>query len=275
LLVRTRVEGLQCRGDAQGAGDTPGYKMRLSLVSLAACAVISLVPSVAVADDWIASKVRGDVLQWADGQWVHLRRGDVVPDDRVLRTLAGGRMTLERGNEVIELSSQTQIRILDKPGRLYTTVKQDFGKVTVQADVRQVEHFAVQTPLLAAVVKGTKFTVVSGKHSAEVSVQRGHVAVEDSDTHQTTVLAAGESVTTEDGGAPLLVAGHGKSPVVFGEDGKPVSVPGRGKGSENGNGPDKAGTAGSNADRSEGGNGNSGGDNSSNSNAGGNGNGRN
>lgn len=244
--------------------------MRLSLVHFAACvAFISVLPSAAVADDWIASKVRGPVMQWSGGQWVQIRRGDIVPDDRVLRTLESGRITLERGNEIIELFSQTQIRIFDKPGRIYTTVKQDFGKVAVQADIRQVEHFAVQTPLLAAVVKGTKFTVISGEHSAEVSVQRGHVAVEDTDTNQTTLLAAGESASTEDGGAPLLVEGHGKSPVVFGEDGKPVSVPGRGKGSENGNGPTKAGTAGADAHKPEGGNGNSGNGNSGNGNSGG------
>lgn len=45
--------------------------------------------------------------------------------------------------------------------------------------MENVQHFAVQTPFLAAVVKGTKFTVVSSKTGAEVAVQRGNVEVED------------------------------------------------------------------------------------------------
>jgi len=216
--------------------------MRFPIRHLAVCAALAaFLPGAALADDWLASKVRGPVMQYTKGEWIPLKRGDIVPDDRLVRTLKGGRITLQRGNETIALESQTQIRILDKPGRVFTTVRQDFGEVSIEADVRKVEHFSVKTPLIAAVVKGTKFTVRSGEHDAEVSVRRGHVAVTDADTGQTVLLAAGDSASTEDGGIPLSVESRGKSPVVFGTDGKPVSVPGRGKGSENGNGPTKSG----------------------------------
>lgn len=248
-------------------GESSDGDMRFSIRHLAVCAALAaFLPGAAVADDWLASKVRGPVMQYTEGEWIPLKRGDIVPDDRLVRTLKGGRITLQRGNETIALESQTQIRILDKPGRVFTTVRQDFGEVSIEADVRKVEHFSVKTPLIAAVVKGTKFTVRSGEHDAEVSVRRGHVAVTDADTGQTVLLAAGDSASTEDGGIPLSVESRGKSPVVFGADGKPVSVPGRGKGSENGNGPTKSG------EKSEASSSNGGG-NSSNSNAGGNGNG--
>jgi hypothetical protein len=209
--------------------------MRLSFVQLALCAaLIALAPSVAFADDWVAWKVRGPVLHYVNGEWAQLRRGDVIPDDRPIRTLEGGKMVLQRGNETIELSSQTQIRIVDKPGREFTTVRQEFGKVTVEVDVRQFQHFAVETPMLVVVVKGTRFTVVSGQQSAEVSVRRGKVAVTDVDTRQTTLLAPGQSASTKDGGEPLLVDGPGKPPVVYSANGKPVAVPAEAKGSENG-----------------------------------------
>ena len=204
-------------------------------------ALAAFLPGAALADDWLASKVRGPVMQYTKGEWIPLKRGDIVPDDRLVRTLKGGRITLQRGNETIALESQTQIRILDKPGRVFTTVRQDFGEVSIEADVRKVEHFSVKTPLIAAVVKGTRFTVKSGKHEAEVSVRRGHVAVTDADTGQTVLLAAGDSASTEDGGIPLSVKSPGQFPVVFGPDGKPASVPGRGKGSDNGDGPTKFG----------------------------------
>ncbi len=159
--------------------------MRVSIVQCAVFAASISIPSIGVADDWLATKVRGQVMQAVNGNWEPLHRGDVVPDDRRVQTMKGARITLKRGNEIIELSGETQVRIVDRPGRSsFTTVKQDFGKVAVQADVRDVQHFAVETPHLAAVVKGTKFTVISGPHAAEVSVQRGHVAVEDADTGQ-------------------------------------------------------------------------------------------
>jgi hypothetical protein len=207
----------------------------MHLVQLVLCAaLIALAPSVALADDWVASKVRGPVLHYVNGEWAQLRRGDVIPDDRPIRTLKGGKMVLQRGKETIELSSQTQIRIVDKPGREFTTVRQEFGKVTVEVDVRQFQHFAVETPMLVVVVKGTRFTVVSGQESAEVSVRRGKVAVTDVDTRQTTLLAPGQSASTRDGGEPLLVDGPGKPPVVFSANGKPVAVPAEAKGSDNG-----------------------------------------
>jgi ferric-dicitrate binding protein FerR (iron transport regulator) len=58
-------------------------------------------------------------------------------------------------------------------------VTEFFGSVSVEAQVENVQHFEVRTALLAAVVKGTTFTVVADKTRASVSVQRGHVAVTD------------------------------------------------------------------------------------------------
>src|SRR5690606_23612207 len=103
-------------------------------------------------------------------------------DDRVIRTLRSGRVTFERGAELIELGGDTQVRIHDRTGRKHTTVLQDFGVVSIEAEARSVQHFSVRTPHLAAVVKGTRFTVRSGERTAEVEVDRGFVAVKDSDT---------------------------------------------------------------------------------------------
>ena len=82
-----------------------------------------------------------------------------VPDSRAIRTLASGRVTFTGGNETVDIAPNTQIQIFAKGGRKpFTTVKQYFGTVSVKAEVQQVQHFAVQTSYLAAVVKGTRFT---------------------------------------------------------------------------------------------------------------------
>jgi uncharacterized membrane protein YgcG len=191
---------------------------------LAATAVaLAFIPSFAIADDWVVTKLRGSAAVLVGENWQPLHRGDVISDDRAIQTLSGSRATLERGPEKIELGPETAVRIDDAATARYTTVRQYFGTVTVEAEVQNVEHFGVLTPHLAAVVKGTRFTVVSGEDTATVSVLRGHVAVEDRDTHETTLLAVGQSASTSDGGAPLSISGEGTLPTVYGAGGKPVT----------------------------------------------------
>ncbi|WP_374621406.1 FecR domain-containing protein [Devosia sp.] len=167
----------------------------------------------AVADDWVAAKLRGRVLERIDGTWHAISRGDVVPDGHAVRTVGNSRVLLVRGKETIELGPNTLIEIRDRDGELFTTVRQAFGEIKVEADVRNVEHFAVETPHLAAVVKGTIFVVRSGRSGAQVEVERGRVAVEDADDHSTTIVAAGQSASAEEG-SPLEVSGAGELPVV-------------------------------------------------------------
>jgi hypothetical protein len=163
-----------------------------------------------------------------DKQWQPLRRGDVIPDSRVVRTLGNGFVELVRGQETLDLEPDTQIQIYDKAGSTpFTTVKQYFGSVSVEAEVRNVQHFAVSTPYLAAVVKGTRFTVVSGRTGSSVSVQRGHVAVEDQHDHSHVTLAVGQAAAidkVQTAGA-IEVSGAGDLPVVLTDGGKPVVPP--------------------------------------------------
>lgn len=192
-------------------------------------AILGLMSSSAVADDWVAAKLRGRVLQQVEEQWLPVHRGDIVPDDRVVRTLGDGRVEFRRDEESIALGPNTQIQIHDTTGQRYTTVTQYFGDVTVEAEVQNVQHFEVKTPYLASVVKGTKFIVHSGPDTSTVEVLRGHVAVESEVTHATSVVSAGQSATASSK-AELQVQGKGDLPpvisakgVVLSEDGKPVS----------------------------------------------------
>jgi hypothetical protein len=152
----------------------------------------------AAADEWVAERLRGGVFVYVGETWVQLGRGDVVPDDRVIRTQNNGRVTFVRDAEVIEVGPNSQIQIMDKSGRRYTTVRQFYGTVEIEAEVQNVQHFGVRTPYLAAVVKGTKFAVSSDNDSSEVEVSRGQVAVENFATDQTVLLTAGQSIDSGD-----------------------------------------------------------------------------
>lgn len=187
-------------------------------------------PASALADDWLVTKLRGEALQLVGSDWAPLERGDVVPDDRVIRTLGSGRAMLQRGNETIEVAANTQIRILDKAGaKPFTTVQQYFGTVSIEAEVRNVQHFAVQTPYLAAVVKGTRFEVKTTSRQSVVKVQRGHVAVEDLKTRAHTLLAAGQMATVSKNGS-FTVGGKGEKPVILNAAGQVISAAAAAKG---------------------------------------------
>ena len=203
-----------------------GHFVRFVFLRLVALLILCLFAGQALADNWNVTRLRGQVLQLVDGNWQPLERGGVIPDDRVVRTGPSGRLSLVRGKEMIELGPNTQIRIFDKGGsKPFTTVQQHFGTVAIEADVRNVQHFAVETPYLAAVVKGTHFTVVSGRSGAAVSVQRGHVAVEDQADHATTLVAAGQKASVQKG-RTMTVSGKGQLPPVVkkGQARKPAAA---------------------------------------------------
>lgn len=186
-----------------------------------------MVPAAALADDWVAVKLRGQVLQLVDGQWAELDRGDVVPDDRVIRTGANGRVDFRRDRETISLGADTQIQIHDRTGERFTTVQQHFGTVEIEAEVRNVQHFAVETPLLAAVVKGTRFVVRSGKSEASVQVKRGKVEVTDSRTGVHALVPSGQTATVSSAGGFVLEGRGAKSTPVLSATGEAVAaVPG-------------------------------------------------
>ncbi|HTO28582.1 MAG TPA: FecR domain-containing protein, partial [Devosia sp.] len=132
-----------------------------------------------LADDWMVDRLRGEVLVLSDGSWSPLQRGDIVSDSSRIRSVEGSRVTFTRGAEAIELSGATEIRIFDQQGERMTTIMQAYGTVTVEAERLQIQHFSVQTPFLAAIVKGTRFTVHSDDMQSSVDVARGLVQVQD------------------------------------------------------------------------------------------------
>jgi hypothetical protein len=191
---------------------------RLILVALA---VLATFITPVLADDWTAQKLRGTVLELVNGAWQKIERGAVVPESHVVRTMGNARVVFVRGSETVELGPDTQVAFYQRDSDRFTTVQQYFGEVTVEADVEKVKHFAVQTPHLAAVVKGTVFVVRSDDKGASVEVKRGAVAVHSSESHESVTVLAGQQVESSSDGT-LDVSGEGTLPVVVDQAGKPV-----------------------------------------------------
>ena len=169
--------------------------------------IVALVPADVRAADWTAVKLRGPVFASTavdGGQWVRLKRGDIVDAARVIRTLGGGNVEFQSGDETIAFGPGSQAEIVDRAGRRYTTVEQQAGSVAISAEALEVQHFSVETPYLVAVVKGTRFNVVTNAQGSSVSVARGLVAVTDRARNGQVLLPAGRSLVVDADGGTLL-----------------------------------------------------------------------
>jgi hypothetical protein len=145
----------------------------------------------------------------------------------VIRTLGMGSVEFQRGQERLGLGPDTQVQIYDRVrARPFTTVKQYFGTVTVEAEVQDVQHFAVQNNYLAAVVKGTRFTVTADADSASVAVARGAVFVEDRATGNDVTVTVGQTASVDGTHGAPTVTGKGTA---SGSDDNPAVRLGRGK----------------------------------------------
>ena len=145
----------------------------------------------ALADDWVADKLHGGVFVHFHGAWVALKRGDIVSDSAVIRTGSDGAVRFTRDQETIDLAAETQIQIFDRTGQRYTVVLEAQGAVNVEANVENVKHFEVRTPYVAAVVKGTIFSVMTTSKGSLVETFRGRVAVTSARTAQRVDVPAG------------------------------------------------------------------------------------
>lgn len=181
------------------------------LRTLAAVLLFSL-SSAAMAAGWTADRVRGEVLVEAGHGWQQVVPGLEVGDGSRLKTGAGARVDFSRGKDHFSLGANTAVQIRDAGPDLMTSVIQTAGTVSVDVERRNVQHFSVQTPFLAAVVKGTKFTVTSNGSGSHVDVDRGVVQVQDSANDLVADVRPGQEagVTTD---APLQVDGAGAAAV--------------------------------------------------------------
>ena len=134
-----------------------------------------------------------------------LRAGSTV------ETGEDGRVVLVRGDESIIVSPRTSLALPEhNDNGMATTILQSFGTILLQVEKRAKQHFEVETPFLAAVAKGTKFTVTVDQSGAAVHVVEGAVEVTDLDTGDVGMVRPGQTAHTPAAqGVGLTVGGPG------------------------------------------------------------------
>ena len=118
----------------------------------------------------------------------------LAPGDTII-TGANGRASLTRGGDYIVVAPRSQLRLPVKPNKTgFTSIVQDLGTLLYKVRHTGVPHFSVDTPMLAAVVKGTTFTVVVDQNRSAVQVIEGLVEVTAADGGMQSLVHGGKTV---------------------------------------------------------------------------------
>jgi hypothetical protein len=191
--------------------------------------VVVVAGSEAIADSaWRVSKSSGEVWVSTSGVQQASLTDDAVlnPGDNI-RTGRNGRVLLVRGQEKILISPNSVIGLPVPKSSGTTTVIQQSGTILLEVEKRNVQHFEVETPYLAAVVKGTQFRVTVGQGESFVTVLGGQVDVTDFRSGQSAFVLPGQMAKVAMvGKAGLALSGSGTlSPIRPGTPRTPSVAP--------------------------------------------------
>src|ERR1700712_4756445 len=191
---------------------------------LAAAFILATASGAFAADDgaWTVDKSSGEVWLTSSGaQPASLKQEELLKPGDTVRTGRNGRVLLRRGEETMLISPNSVVGMpAEKTEGLSTTIVQQAGSILLEVEKRNVKHFEVETPYLAAVVKGTQFRVTINAGSTSVDVIRGQVEVADFRSGQIAQVMPGQHATSfMDGKVGLSLSGSGTfNPI---EQGKP------------------------------------------------------
>ena len=177
------------------------------------------------AAEWVVKRATGKVYLVAPGiEAFRAKPGMVLQPGMTVATKDRAKALIARGEETIFVGPNTKVALSKyRSSEVKTTLLQTSGLVEVDVKKRAQPHFTVETPYMAAVVKGTKFTVKVGSSTARVTVERGLVQVDDFASGDRANVGAGQSASTNPSrNVGLQVAGATKPQVVRGEPKAPV-----------------------------------------------------
>jgi hypothetical protein len=183
---------------------------------LATLVIVLSAPKASAEEVWRVSKASGEVsVTSTAGDQAPLIAGATLKPGDSVKTGQNGRVLLMRGEESILVSPNSSIGVpVAKKGApqngVRTTIIQQSGSILLEVEKKNVQHFQVETPYLAAVVKGTQFRVTVGGKESRVDVLRGQVEVADFKTGQFAMVAPGQAAQVSVlGNAGLSLSGSG------------------------------------------------------------------
>ena len=182
----------------------------LGWLGMRAASVLIIFASSAEAADWTIQKLSGQVWVISDRTSPGvLDKKTLLTSGDTLQTGPNGRVLLVRDEETIVVAPNTVISL---PGGAtdsgITRILQQAGSIVVKAQKREVEHFQIETPYLAAIVKGTEFVVTLETGTADVEVITGEVEVADYKSGEIASIKQGQAARSQ-GDRGLILRGTG------------------------------------------------------------------
>ncbi|HEX8532987.1 MAG TPA: FecR domain-containing protein [Allosphingosinicella sp.] len=152
--------------------------MRKMIIGLAPLLLAIGTGASAQSPGWKVSEVSGDVRLVENGRTRAATRGALLASGSTIATGTNARAVIVRGEEFVVISPRTQLRVpaVQSQNAIMQLIE-DFGTAVFKIQKKSTPHFGVQTPYLAAVVKGTTFTVSVGPEGSSVQVTEGAVEV--------------------------------------------------------------------------------------------------
>ncbi|MDR6829016.1 hypothetical protein J2X48_002932 [Bosea sp. BE271] len=186
------------------------------LAAAAAWFCICSLPAAAQDNIWTVAKRSGEAWVGSASHPASLtQKTELRPGDSI-RTGRNGRVLLVRGQETILVSPNSAISLPEAGRSGMSTVIQQAGTILLDVEKRNVQHFEVETPYLAAVVKGTRFRVSVAGGQTKVDVVRGQVQVTDFRSGDYTLVNPQQFARSSGGAVPgLRMGGSGELATVM------------------------------------------------------------
>lgn len=167
-------------------------------------------------DHWMVTQLTGEARVIHPGlQSASLKvDAEVAPGDTLV-TGNSGHATLVHGRDYILVAPNSELKLPTgaQPSG-FTRVIESLGSILFKVEHTAIPHFAVETPMLAAVVKGTTFNVVVDEQRTSVEVIQGIV--------QVSAFEGGMTRLVEGGG---IVAVEPRNPATLFDVDKPAAAP--------------------------------------------------
>ncbi len=169
--------------------------------SVAYLFIALMLPGFAAAAEWQIVRMSGDVRIFSGNvTWVSLKPDRQLNPGDAIWTGHNGRVMLSSADGRVLLNPRSLVKIPSQrlPGN-YTVLFQSMGTVEADVEKRNERHFSIRSPYLAAVVKGTKFSIEIDDEKTRLSVTEGVVEATDNQTGQSLNVSAGQYVATLNG----------------------------------------------------------------------------
>jgi hypothetical protein len=163
---------------------------------------------------WVVAASQGDATQQAaDGAALPVAAGAVLAEGASVRTGADGRLVVAHGNDRMTVSANSAFTMpRDADPATGPSILQTLGTLLFKVEHTPGRRFEVDTPYLAAVVKGTVFTVSIEGGAQIVHVAQGAVEVSAALSHDAVLVRPGQTATlSSPSGTPAIIDGHRSS----------------------------------------------------------------